>query len=178
MVKPGSTNQLHLEPPGPGSWDQDPVHFPRPMTRYWTETHPPAFKRGTNDFARFYGLLIDGLQTVYVNGFAYRQVIPAPESEIPERFKRAEQVISQKLWREQLRDWDEKIKPATIATHRELQAVDPDSLSDAELTTYLTRCRDHHSAMITQHMRFTAGAFFGSTLMLRVSRSLRYPNGA
>src|SRR5262245_24959765 len=157
MIKSGSTNQLHLEPPGPGSWDQDPVHFPRPMTRYWTETHPPAFKKGTNDFARFYGLLIDGLQTVYVNGFAYRQVIPAPEAEIPERFKRAEQVFPQKLWREQLRDWDEKQKPSSIATHRELQAVNPDALSDAELVAYLTRCRDHHSAMIAQHMRFTAG---------------------
>ena len=42
--------------------------------------------------------------------------------------------------------------------HRELQAVDPDALSDGELVVYLTRCRDHHSAMIAQHMRFTAGA--------------------
>jgi pyruvate,water dikinase len=119
---------------------------------------PAAFKKGTNDFARFYGLLIDGLQIAYVNGFGYNQVIPAPEAEIPERFKRAEQVLAQKLWREQLRDWDEKWKPAAIATHRELQAVNADALSDAELAAYLTRCRDHHSAMVAQHMRFTAGA--------------------
>ena len=150
--------KLSFEPPGPGSWVQDPVHFPRPMTRYWQETHPPAFKKGTNDFARFYGLLIDGLQMGYVNNFGYRQVVPAPEAEIPERFKRAEQVFAQKLWREQLRDWDEKCKPSSIATHRELQAVNPDALSDAELVAYLKRCRDHHSAMIAQHMRFTAGA--------------------
>jgi pyruvate,water dikinase len=127
------------------------------MTRYWQETHPPAFKKGTNDFARFYGLLIDGIQIGYVNGFGYNQVLPAREAELPERFKRAEQVFPQKLWREQLRDWDEKCKPASIVTHRELQAVDPDALSDAELVAYLTRCRDHHSAMIAQHMRFTAG---------------------
>ena len=127
------------------------------MTRYWQETHPPAYKRGTKDFARFYGLLIDGIQIGYVNGFAYHQVMPAPEAEIPERFKRAEQVFPRKLWREQLRDWDENRKPSSIATHRELQTVNPDALSDKELITYLTRCRDHHSAMITQHMRFTAG---------------------
>ena len=72
--------------------------------------------------------------------------------------QRAEQVFAQKLWREQLRDWDENCKPSAIAMHRELQAVDPDALSDAELVAYLTRCRDHHSAMIAQHMRFTAGA--------------------
>jgi phosphohistidine swiveling domain-containing protein len=150
--------ELRFDPPGPGPWEQDPVHFPRPMTRYFQETHPPAFKKGTNDFARFYGMVIDGLQIAYVNGFGYNQVLPAPESEIPERFKRAEQVYAQKLWREQLRDWDEKHKPSSIATHRELQSINPDALSDAELAAYLTRCRDHHSAMIAQHMRFTAGA--------------------
>src|SRR5215469_3827194 len=149
---------LRFEPPGPGSWEQDPVHFPRPMTRYWQEMHPPAFKKGTNDFARFYGLLIDGIQVGYVNGFGYNQLMLAPEAQIPERIQRAEQVIPNKLWREQLRDWDEKCKPSSIATHRELQAVNADSLSDTELAVYLTRCRDHHSAMITQHMRFTAGA--------------------
>jgi hypothetical protein len=147
-----------FEPPGPGSWEQDPVHFPRPMTRYFQETHPPSFKIGTNDFTRFYGLLIDGLQIGYVNGFGYNQVLPAPDAEIPQRFARAEQVFEHKLWREQLHDWDANCKPAAVAKHRELQAVDPDALSDAELVAYLTRCRDHHSSMIAQHMRFTAGA--------------------
>ena len=153
-----ATTGFDFDPPGPGSWAQDPVHFPRPMTRYFQETHPPAFKKGTNDFARFYGMLIDGLQMSYVNGFGYNQVLPAPEAEFPQRFRRAEQVFAQKLWREQLRDWDENCKPSAIAMHRELQAVDPDGLSDTELVAYLTRCREHHSAMIAQHMRFTAGA--------------------
>ncbi len=158
MTASDTSTELRFEPPGPGSWEQDPVHFPRPMTRYFQETHPPSFKRGTNDFARFYGMIIDGLQIGYVNGFGYNQVLPAPDAEIPERYQRAEQVFAQKLWREQLRDWDENRKPSSIATHRELQAVNPDALSDAELVAYLTRCRDHHSAMIAQHMRFTAGA--------------------
>jgi phosphohistidine swiveling domain-containing protein len=158
MTASDTSTELRFEPPGPGSWEQDPVHFPRPMTRYFQETHPPSFKRGTNDFARFYGMNIDGLQIGYVKGFGYNQVLPAPDAEIPERYQRAEQVFAQKLWREQLRDWDENRKPSSIATHRELQAVNPDALSDAELVAYLTRCRDHHSAMIAQHMRFTAGA--------------------
>jgi phosphohistidine swiveling domain-containing protein len=127
------------------------------MTRYFQETQPPAFKRGTNDFAKFYGLLIDGIQVGYANSFCYNQVVPAPEGEIPQRIKRTEQVFAQKLWRDQLRDWDEKCKPAAIAAHRELQAVNPDNLTDVELAAYLKRCRDHHAAMISQHMRFTAG---------------------
>jgi phosphohistidine swiveling domain-containing protein len=103
-------------------------------------------------------MLIDGLQMSYVKGFGYNQMLPAPDAEIPQRFQRAEQVFAQKLWREQIRDWDENCKPSAIAMHRELQTVDPDDLSNAELIAYLTRCRDHHSAMIAQHMRFTAGA--------------------
>ncbi len=150
--------RLALQAPGPGYWEQDPVHFPRPVTRYFQETHPPAFRKGTAEFARFYGLLIDGLQVAYVNGFAYNQLLPAPEAEIAGRLERAEQVFGPKLWREQLREWDDVSKPSAIAIHRALQSVDPDALSDADLAAYLMRCRDHHSAMITQHMRYTAGA--------------------
>jgi rifampicin phosphotransferase len=158
MTASDAVTKLHLEPPGPGPWTQDAVHFPRPMTRYFQEVHPAAFKRGTNDFARYYGMLIDGLQMSYVEGFGYNQIVPAPDGEIPQRFQRAEQVYAQKLWREQLRDWDENCKPSAIALHRELQAVDPEVLSDGDLAAYLKRCRDHHEAMIAQHMRFTAGA--------------------
>jgi pyruvate,water dikinase len=158
MTTTGTATELRFEPPGEGSWDLDPVHFPRPVTRYFAETHPAPFKKGTNDFARYYGMLIDGRLTAYVNGFAYGTMVPAPDAEIPARFQRAQEVIEQKLWREQLRDWDENRRPASIAAHRELQAVDPDTLSDQELVAYLTRCRDHHAAMIAQHMRFTAGA--------------------
>lgn len=158
MTGSGSSTALPLDPPGPGTWTQDAVHFPRPMTRYFQEVHPAAFRAGTQDFARFYGMLIDGLQMAYVQGFGYNQVVPAPESELPARFARAEQVLASKLWRDQLREWDEQRKPASLVTHRELQRVDPDSLRDPELVAYLRRCRDHHAAMITQHMRFTAAA--------------------
>ncbi len=74
------------------------------------------------------------------------------------RAARAHELFEGKLWRDQLRDWDEIYKPASIKTHRDLQAVDPDALSDADLVDYLTRCREHHIAMIYQHMRHTGAA--------------------
>ena len=156
MTTAGS--ELRFEQPGPGFWEQDPVHFPRVLTRYWTEVHPAAFARGTADFASFFGMLIGGLAMSYVNGIGYRSVLPIPDEEVPRRFQRAEQVVAERLWREQLREWDEQSKPAAIARHRELQAVSPDALSDQELVAYLGQCRDHHAAMITQHMRYTASA--------------------
>ena len=49
-------------------------------------------------------------------------------------------------------------RPASIAAHREVQSVDPDTLDDDELAGHLTRCHEHHATMIAQHMRFTAAA--------------------
>jgi pyruvate,water dikinase len=159
MTSSDSSNPLPaFEPPGPGSWALDSVHFPRPLTRYFQATHPAQFRRGTQAFARFYGLLIDGLQVACVNGFGYFQVLPVSESELPERLARAAQVFARRPWREQLHDWDAMRKPAAIRKHRELQAIDPDTLTDAELVTYLATCRDHHAAMIAQHMELTASA--------------------
>ncbi len=158
MTSGPTTTELRFEPPGPGSWELDPVHFPRPATRYWAAMHPAPFKRGVAEFTRYYGMLLDSMEMQYINGFAYRALIPVAEDEVPRRFQRAEEVFEQKLWREQLREWDEVAKPASIKTHRELQAVDPDALSDEELVAYLTRCSDHHAEMVYQHMRFTGAA--------------------
>ncbi len=150
--------ELRFEAPGPGSWELEAVHFPRPVTRYWEEMHPEPFRRGVRDFTSFYGMLLDTLDYEYINGFAYISMRPVAPEEAPARFQRAEELFAGKLWRDQLRAWDETIKPASIATHREIQAVDPDALSDEELVAYLTRCREHHMAMVSQHMRHTAAA--------------------
>ena len=158
MARSDAASDLHFEAPGPGSWTLDPVHFPRPVTRYWAQTHPGPFAAGTQGFARFFGMLIDGMETSYVNGFAYNRIKPVPDDEVPARFARAEEVMTKKLWREQLQEWQEHRKPASIAAHRAIQAVDPDALSDDDLATYLVRCRDHHAQMLTQHMFFTGSA--------------------
>lgn len=149
---------LPFEPPGPGTWQLDAVHFPRPATRYWAEIQPEPFRRGVAEFSRYYGTLLGEMQMSYVNGFAYSSVIPVSEDEIPGRFQRAEEVFKHRLWREQLREWDEVAKPAAISTHRDLQSVAPEALSGPALSAYLTKCRDHHAQMIYQHMRFTGAA--------------------
>lgn len=120
--------------------------------------HPEPFERGFREFTRYYGMLLDRMESQYVNGFVYSTMRLVGEDEIPQRFQRAEEVFERKLWREQVREWDETFKPASIKTHRELQSVNPDELSDADLVAYLKRCRDHHVDMIYQHMRFTGAA--------------------
>ncbi|HWQ02345.1 MAG TPA: PEP-utilizing enzyme [Gaiellaceae bacterium] len=153
-----STTDLRFDPPGPGFWEQDAVHLPRPVTRYWAEMHPKPFKRGFQELTAYYGLLLDTIDYRYINGFAYKTAVPVQDSEVPARFARAEEAIDGKLWRDQLRDWDNTFKPQSIVKHRELQSVDIDALSDEELVEYLGRCRDHHMEMIYQHMRHTGAA--------------------
>jgi pyruvate,water dikinase len=120
--------------------------------------HPEALGRGFRDFTSYYGMLLDSLDYAYVNGFAYHAPKPVAPEQVPERFQRAEEVFAKKLWRDQLREWDETFKPASIRRHRELQAVDPEQLSDAELEEYLVHCYEHHREMIYQHMRYTGAA--------------------
>src|SRR3954471_13168314 len=122
--------ELRFDAPGPGTWTIDAVHFPRPATRYWQEMHPEPFVRGFSEFTRYYGMLIGTLEYRYGNTFVYSCMQPAPPDEIPERFARAEEVVEKKLWRDQLKEWDSTFKPASIMAHREIQAVDPETLSD------------------------------------------------
>lgn len=153
-----TATETRFDPPGPGFWELDAVHFPRAVTRYWAEMHPEPFARGSGEFMRYYGMLLERLGYEYVNGFGYKTAVPVADEDVPARFERAEEVFEGKLWRDQLREWDETFKPASIAIHKELQSVDPDGLSDEELVAYLTRCREHHVEMIYQHMRHTGAA--------------------
>src|SRR5262245_44592494 len=135
--------QLTFDPPGPGSWDLDPVHFPRPVTAYWAEMHPQPFGQGYGDMTAFYGAPFQTRLTTYVNGFCYGQMQPIPPEEFPGRVQRAAEVFEGKLWREQVKEWDQVRKPATVKLQREIQAIDPDQLTDEELVAHLRRCRDH-----------------------------------
>src|SRR5947207_6047058 len=56
VIAAETTGGLRFEPPGPGSWELDAVHFPRRVTRYWAEVHPEPFTRGSGEFCRYYGM--------------------------------------------------------------------------------------------------------------------------
>ena len=50
----------------------------------------------------------------YVNGFFYGQARPLPPEEIPLRFARAEEVWERKVWREQIKEWNETGQTADL----------------------------------------------------------------
>ena len=150
--------QLAFEAPGPGSWDLDALHFPRPVTAYWAQMHPEPFSLGYGDMTAFYGAPIQTRRTAYVNGFCYGQMEPIAPEAFPERVQRVTEVFDRKLWRDSAQEWHEVRKPASETANREIQAIDPDQLDDQALVEHLRRCRENHVSMIRQHMAFTGTA--------------------
>ena len=151
--------ELEFEPPSPGSWALDLTHYPRPAARFITEpaaTFEDPYARGFIETLRRYGTVILGPDYRFVHGFAYLCVRPAPEDELPQRFENAVRTFETKLWREDLRRWDEEVKPASIRAHLALQRVDPRELSHEQLLEHLTACYRHLLQMFEQQYRFVA----------------------
>ena len=149
---------LTFDPPGPGSWSIDAVHFARPFSRFQAEIHPPNLAEGFTECLKRYGLLLETLEYGVVNGFAYSTPRPAPASEIPERFEAAARAFETRLWRDDIARWDLEVKPTSIRDHLRLQKVDVSALSDEALLEHIDACREHLKRMVRQHHAFNAAA--------------------
>ena len=173
------TKELKFEPPGPGSWLLDYVHWTRPVTRFLAEIFPEQFVRGFRESLRRYGLLLDYIDFEFVNGFPYAcpRPVGAPKDavghppkhvwdelmhnhpEISECLKTSARALEHKLWREDLRTWDQEAKPKAIRDNLELQAIDPSTLSTEALLAHLGRCRENLKRQVYLHYLYNVPAF-------------------
>jgi phosphohistidine swiveling domain-containing protein len=161
-------------PPSPGAWELESTHIPRPLSRWLAPIFTPAFMRGFKATGAQYGSLLEYLETVTINGFIYNcpRVVGAPKGakgappylifklmtwlnpEIRKRIKRSGEVFEKKLWREDVKFWDEECKPALVKNNLALQAVDPEKLSTEDLVSHLNACKEAMSEAIYYHHRF------------------------
>jgi pyruvate,water dikinase len=173
-----SKAMLKFEAPGPGFWMLEATHFARPVTRFVAEIFPEQFMRAYKEGTKRYGMLLDYHEWRFVNGWSYlafRPVGPlknaphhppkqvwdqlmASDPEISERLRTSETVFERKLWREDLHDWDQDIKPAAIRDHLALQALDPSELSTESLLAHLQQCRENLKRGYYLHHRFNIPA--------------------
>jgi len=145
-------------PPGQGTWQIDTTHVPRPETLFIREAQGEHFMRGFRSTTSRYGWLLDYPESGYANELTYYRFHPAPSGEIPARFAAAERAFETRLWREDLRDWQSRAKPAATRRHLALQAVDLASLSEVELLAHVGRCRGWIGEMVFQHHHFNGAA--------------------
>ncbi len=157
--------------PAPGPWQQDQAHSPRPQTPIVAELMIPGFNRGFSETFGRYGLLLDRLAIAGVNGFTYHQPqpfdMPGPDGpkppeeigrELGRRAALAEETFATKRWRADLETWDTEAKPASIARHRALGAVDVDAADDAALHAHIAELASNLGEMVYQHHRFNMAA--------------------
>jgi pyruvate,water dikinase len=164
------------EPPGKGPWELEATHFSRPFTRFIQPSFQEGFVRAWQEGTARYGLLLDHLKPAFCNSFAYTQPVAfgAPEGamgpppkpvlwlllrvhpKMRARIATSQRALADKQWRADLKQWDEVDKPAAVARHLEIQAVDVASLTDAELIAHTYECEKHALQMVYLHHKYTA----------------------
>lgn len=164
------SSTLRWEAPNPGPWQQDSAHNPVAQTLLLQEAYPAGFNRGFEEAFDLYGVLLDRLAMASINGFTYHQPqpfdLPGPDgpkdpewigAEVGRRAGVAAQAFEDRIWREAMWRWDEELKPASIARHRELD-VDLEALDDDGLEAHIAECVAHVSEMVYQHHRHNTHA--------------------
>jgi pyruvate,water dikinase len=130
-----------------------------------------SFERGFKEGSERYGLLISHLKSANIHGFSYSKPVlafapedapPGPppagyfeQAELLARLKKGKQAIENKLWHEDLKRWDEEVKPDSIRRNLDLQAINPESLDSEQLVQHMIDCYDNVSEMLYRHHIFT-----------------------
>jgi rifampicin phosphotransferase len=178
MSSVGSAVERGFEPPGQGPWELESTHFSRPVTAFAQAPFADGFVRGFTEGTSRHGLLLDHMEPGFSMAFMYTQPVafgapkgamgPPPKPVLQlltrlqpafrRRIKRSAKAIEGKWWREDLQRWDEADKPAAIARHRSVQAVDVTGASDEELAQHLVVCAAHMADSIYLHHKYTIPA--------------------
>ena len=175
-----SAAELRWDAPGPGPWEAEGAHYPRPLARFGRANVTKSFATGFAESTARYGLLLSHFEIGIVNGFWYQQpaAFGAPKGakgpppppvlwlltrlhpKIRARIRETELAFAERRWREDLARWDEKDKPHALTEHRRLLAVAPAELDDGALLDHLADCERHLGAMVHLHHRYTITACF------------------
>ncbi len=164
-----------FEAPGPGPWELETAHFPKPFPKFGLDGLQRSFKKGFMEGTARYGLLLSHMEMRVVNGFIYQQPTPfgaPPGAKGPPpkiilwlltrlhpgmraRIRDCKAAFETRRWRRDLEEWDGVDKPAAIAKHDKLLAVDPSKLDDSALAAHLRACDAHIEDMIYLHHKYT-----------------------
>src|SRR5262245_1530526 len=163
-------DSLVFTPPGKGHWRMNATHVTKPVFGLLAEMFQHGLSTGMRDGCKRYGLLLETIEVRMVNGFPYSQPRPvgAPEGggrppprilfraltalhpELRRRLRRARTLFEDRPWREEIRDWHDRVKPRTIAAHAKLAEKDLGDLSTVQLAEHIEACMEHACRMLAQ----------------------------
>lgn len=159
--------------PGPGCWELEAAHHSRPLTSFVRDLVPDAMAEGFSEGTALYGLTLSHLRSAFVNGFWYCKKVYAGVSDdveapllanlfeqpqFKERMAACSRAFNGRAWLQDLKVWDEQVKPDSISRNKKLQVVDVGRLDDAALAAQIQHCAFNLREMIRRHHRFTPSA--------------------
>jgi rifampicin phosphotransferase len=155
--------------PGPGSWELQADHFPRPVTPTM-QSVVDVWSEATTRYVQDLGLPIREARMATVNGLAYTSFVsegrqgakppPAWVMKLALRVvpslrrteRRLAEVLDDRPWVAGVRGWYEEGRAAAIARMSSIAAVDPASLDDLELASHLRECQRLHLESAREHL--------------------------
>jgi pyruvate,water dikinase len=165
------------EAPGKGAWELETTHASRPWTLFTQGPFEYGFVKGFKHGTARYGLTLEYLAPAVINGFMYSQPRPfgapagAPPPPAPilwaltrlhpkmrARLRESAKAFEEKRWRADLAEWDTVDRPAAVAKHLAIQAVDVGALTDGELADHVALCHQHCADNIFLHHKYTIPA--------------------
>jgi pyruvate,water dikinase len=134
---------------------------------------PDAMMAGFKAGSRQYGVLLDYLDVAVINRFIYYAPRPvgAPKSakgappklvfqilqrvhpELRRRIRRAEEVLRDRIWRQDVEWWDRELRPDMAARGRALLSEDLSAASDAQLADHVRRATELLKHAVFTHHR-------------------------
>ena len=160
-------------PPSPGAWELEQTHLTRPPSMFSAAVIPNAMMAGFRAGSRQYGVLLDYLDVAVINRFIYYAPRPvgAPKSakgpppkllfqilqrvhpELRRRIRRAEEVLRDRIWRQDVEWWDRELRPEMAARGRALLSEDLSGASDGQLADHMRRATELLKHAVFTHHR-------------------------
>lgn len=170
---------IEWKAPAGGLWELETTHLRGGQPRVFQERAPAAFRDPFMTTAARYGLPISCIEIRFVNDHCYARVRPvgAPEPkpgkpgkappgfvlwalarlhpELRRRARAAQRALDERLWRADLRQWDQGGRAAMIAASRALQDEPVEQVDDDALVHHLGRALDHLELGMGTHFQLT-----------------------
>jgi rifampicin phosphotransferase len=160
-------------PPSPGAWELEQTHLTRPPSMFSAAVIPNAMMAGFKAGSRQYGVLLDYLDVAVINRFIYYaprpvgapknakgpppklvfQILQRVHPELRRRIRRAEEVLRDRIWRQDVEWWDRELRPEMAARGRALLSEDLSDASDAQLADHMRRATELLKHAVFTHHR-------------------------
>ncbi|MGH9185960.1 MAG: PEP-utilizing enzyme [Acidimicrobiales bacterium] len=160
-----SAEELTWTAPGEGVWWLTREHFPRPVSRLFAALFSPVTVGWEQGAAR-YGLPMGEARWAAVNGWLYFSPGSPDPTSYPALDDAAGETVASYRWRDEVRRWFERERPAVVEANRALQAVEPARLDDDALAAHLDRAIAHFGSAATLHFEHTGFDIAAGRLLL------------